>query len=558
MPISSIHDTTTSSSSCCANIPYETLGNIFSYLDLVQRNRIRFVCQAWSHSFADCGYFIFIADSNKAAAAATREVLDNGHFLLVHGTCTGSTSSTWCSKENQLKHIVSSSQSKPDNDNSLSSRVVLKHRTKGHLPEPTVFLNGSSTPLVYHCSNNKHSSGSNGSNGSSGSGMCFNNINNINNINGKSQSSQIHNSIQYEKCCQAFNIGKENKKKYALDNKLAMVIQFQYLINLDLSNTKWGYGYHLPHPQYDSSFVKGKSKLQILDVSCLNQLQRLSVKGCSKLKILRTSSSSTLHALDASACISLVEIDMRKSRQIVYFTNKSHDTCNGDHNDDRNNQHRHRHRHHPYQGQLKQNGNLKALNLNGCRSLSHASFLTNGYSFNIQELDLTSVTRLSAPIIEKALRNAIHLESLSLRYVATDKIIAALGLAMEFYNSKDDNDQEEDLQEVICRSGVDNNDDIAVKERRLPPLKLIDLAFSFVSDISIEKLVNTCIRLERCNLRGCKNISTECYNQTPIYLKQRQDSGGSKSLFSFDNGSSHTGTNNGSKRRKGDNVFYFL
>ena len=45
---------------------YEIICNIFSYLDLVQRNhRIPFVCILWSHSFIDCGYFIFLQDSHR-------------------------------------------------------------------------------------------------------------------------------------------------------------------------------------------------------------------------------------------------------------------------------------------------------------------------------------------------------------------------------------------------------------------------------------------------------------------------------------------------------------
>jgi hypothetical protein len=50
------------------------------------------------------------------------------------------------------------------------------------------------------------------------------------------------------------------------------------------------------------------------------------------------------------------------------------------------------------------------------------------------------------------------------------------------------------------------------------------IVVSSVTDGPVESLVNRAMQLERCNLRGNKNISGECYNQGPIHLSRRNGS----------------------------------
>ena len=80
------------------------------------------------------------------------------------------------------------------------------------------------------------------------------------------------------------------------------------------------------------------------------------------------------------------------------------------------------------------------------------------------------------------------------------------------------------------------------------------IVVSSVTDGPVESLVNRAMQLERCNLRGNKNISGECYNQVPIHLSRRNGSTESMEDFSV----LKDGADDERKRRKGDNIFFFV
>ena len=123
-----------------------------------------------------------------------------------------------------------------------------------------------------------------------------------------------------------------------------------------------------------------------------------------------------------------------------------------------------------------------------------------------------------APALASALRVNVCLESLSLRYVATDAMLLAL----------------------------------SESESARGSLRLLDVAFSSkVTDTAVDVLVRSAPDLERLNLRGCSNISVECYNKVPV------------SLLNCKNG--RTGDNSACEQhdterraRKGDLIFCFV
>ena len=70
-------------------------------------------------------------------------------------------------------------------------------------------------------------------------------------------------------------------------------------------------------------------------------------------------------------------------------------------------------------------------------------------------------------------------------------------------------------------------------------------------DESVELLARSATKLERMNMRGCKKITTGCYNHIPIYLERRRHREEDGSLLEEDE------TLGSCSRKKGDNLFYF-
>ena len=171
---------------------------------------------------------------------------------------------------------------------------------------------------------------------------------------------------------------------------------------------------------------------------------------------------------------------------------------------------------------------LSALNLNGCRSLlSHgregAIFgpATHRFTRNLRTADLSSTSKLTESSTANMLRSATKLTSLSLRYVATDAIISALAETTTAVSS----------------------------------LGLVDVAFSSkLTDTPVRMLASKAARLQRLNLRGCRSISTACYNEVPIALEKRRlkRERGEIPMAHILEQSSRS-----SMRAKGDNIFFF-
>ena len=88
---------------------------------------------------------------------------------------------------------------------------------------------------------------------------------------------------------------------------------------------------------------------------------------------------------------------------------------------------------------------------------------------------------------------------------------------------------------------------------------LVDCAFSAeLSDAAVESLVQTAIRMQRMNLRGCSAVSTSCYNQTPITLLKRSGQEAAAGAAGASVGAPAASPSEAScKLRKGDNVFFF-
>mmetsp|Transcript_1266 Transcript_1266/g.2326 ORF Transcript_1266/g.2326 Transcript_1266/m.2326 type:complete len:426 (-) Transcript_1266:266-1543(-) len=218
--------------------------------------------------------------------------------------------------------------------------------------------------------------------------------------------------------------------------------------------------------------------LEVLNISELCHLQRLSVRGCSFLRQLFL--PPNLVAFDASGCTYLRRLYMPRGVG-----------CHG----------------------------LEALNLNGCRSLEVQEgneLFGPGTELalrNANEVDLSAVSTRAALAIARALGVTTCLETVSLRYVATDHMLMALS------------------QSTSARES----------------LRFIDVAFSSeVTDTALGALVQSASKLERFNLRGCKKVSVECYNKLPVLLKNRM-SGTVDGQSSSDR-----------KARKGDNIFFFI
>jgi len=243
----------------------------------------------------------------------------------------------------------------------------------------------------------------------------------------------------------------------------------------------------VPHPgplfdRIDEKPRKLKKALEWLNLTGLQHLQRLSVRGCSSL--WKMFLPPGLVALDASGCTSLRLISVPEG--------------------------------------VKDDG-LIALNLSGCRSLEPRGEemfgpWTEQAMKSVKEVDLSAVNRSLAPALASALRVTTCLETLSLRYVATDDILLALS-------------ESESARET---------------------LRLLDVAFSTeLTDVAVEALVQSAPNLERFNLRGCRGISIECYNKIPVLLMNRQSG-----YTSHDRESEPSTADR--KARKGDNIFSFV
>ena len=234
-----------------------------------------------------------------------------------------------------------------------------------------------------------------------------------------------------------------------------------------------------------------RSSLEHLDVSALHHLEQLSVRGCGNLVSLNLPPS--LKTLDAGGCSKLGRIDFPRGSK----------SC------------------------------LTALDIGGCRSLRENKSGICNRSFpgllgpntgaalsNIVNLDMSHVCKGDAldQVFCDALRRTLRLEAFSLRYGATDDVLIALAESESALSGK---------------------------------LRLVDTAFSInISDNSVETLAKNSPSLERLNLRGCKKVSSSCYNHIPVYLERRRRRVEDGKMLEADESFR-------SCLRKGDNLFYF-
>ena len=228
-----------------------------------------------------------------------------------------------------------------------------------------------------------------------------------------------------------------------------------------------------------------KRILLMADLSGIEHLRWLSLRGCSHLQELYV--PPNLEGLDVSGCCSL--------QKLVF--------------------------------PLGPKRKLKALNVRGCRSLEPQggtrlfASATPDVMRHIKELDMSSTKRLDTTVIADAIRMTTALESLSLRYVATNTIILAL----------------------------------AESEASKTTLRYLDVSFSEdLGDEACETLVNSAIHLERLNLRACRNVSTALYNSIPVWLQNRHND---CSSTPFTCNPSIAIASSQLTRRKGDVMFQF-
>jgi hypothetical protein len=230
---------------------------------------------------------------------------------------------------------------------------------------------------------------------------------------------------------------------------------------------KWGAdGVAVPGPLFDMLVGKKprpmRRVLRVADLSALRWLRSLSVKGCTHLDTLLLPPSLT--ALDAST----------SSLKAAAFV----------------------------AGGARALGGLEVLNLGNCREITARATTwtpTLGFEWGrhpllsalsaCREIDLSWCHSLPTAAVSEGLAAAACLVSASLRSVASDEVLIALGAS------------------GAARSGR---------------LSLVDCAFSKqLSDAGVAALTRQARGLVRLNLRGCSKVSTECYNQTPIVLLAR-------------------------------------
>ena len=262
-----------------------------------------------------------------------------------------------------------------------------------------------------------------------------------------------------------------------------------------------------------------KYLLKHVDLCTVSRLERLSVRGCPNL--LSILIPTNLEALDASSCSRLVTISMPL---FEYY-------CGNDEEEGIARNH------------------LKALNLNGSRKLRYLFTTETAPRIlkYLQEFDASSVQELASSYLPSILRQSVRLESLSLRYVATNNLL-------------------DELAKSTSACGLGNMEGTV---RESPSLQLLDVAFSrALEDSSVNHLVAAAPQLERLNLRGCTAISGSCYNRIPVLLterrhrqqhevgiKTRDESGAPSGQTELvDELSMDRSTR---QRRKGDNIFYF-
>ena len=362
-------------------------------------------------------------------------------------------------KASGLEHVECKGRKDDAREKRGSDRCQLK-RTRGHLPNPNV-LDGESKLLTFRTTRTCSASVDT-------PGTCMPTPTNKRRMEMvQTASSQITVAIRFEQITERSRMS--------------------YITSLDLESIRM----HYPIPSTSIRTTKCPSKshpvkksIQVLDLSSLCQLKKLSVRGCSSLRILRI--PSCLEGLDSSACSALKEITFSVENLGDYSSGQG--LC------------------------------VKAMNLNGCRSLTRIQFFEDAVR-NVTELDMTSVSSMPKALIAQVLKRAEVLKNVSLRYIATDDIITALAASKAAH--------------CLC---------------------LVDISFSSVTDGPVESLVNRAMQLERCNLRGNKNISGECYNQVPIHLSRRNGSTESMEDFSV----LKDGADDERKRRKGDNIFFFV
>eukprot|EP00985_Skeletonema_marinoi_P013727 scaffold6849_cov157-Skeletonema_marinoi.AAC.14 len=273
-------------------------------------------------------------------------------------------------------------------------------------------------------------------------------------------------------------------------------LQFPFIaIDLSSSSSKFQYGVSENHEQTickEKKIRSLRSSIIRLDVSCLRQLKVLSVAGCGNLKSLLLPPS--VQSVDAKGCSEVLRIGFPTG-------------CDG---------------------------SLLSFDLNGCRKLrrfkqnagtinneANCLFAANTVTVlrNITHLDMSQLPKEGTLDEEfcTGLRSTVSLEMFSLRYCASDAVIMALAES-----------------ESACGG----------------QLCLVDIAFSTkVTDVSMKLLVRNSPALERINMRGCKGISGECYNNIPIYLeRRRRGETVPEEALEVDESFS---------TRKGDNLFYF-
>jgi hypothetical protein len=280
------------------------------------------------------------------------------------------------------------------------------------------------------------------------------------------------------------------------------------------------------HPRrLEAELVRTKSRrlqnvLLRVDVSSLTKLERLSVRGCGNLQRLLL--PTCLQALDASSCARLVSIGMPSmwvppaaTALVVDVAGDGTGAGDGDGVSDgcreqSQQRQQQREQHSAIAGQPPPQ--LVALNLSGSRNLQTLFYTLPSLSHgaphllkHLKELNAsstlkvgsrskattTTTTTLATPsILGAILRHTVQLESLSLRYIATDEMLEHLAQSQS-----------------ATSSGT---------------LQWIDISFSpTVQDASVYGLVHAAPRLERLNLRGCTSVSGTCYNQVPIVLMER-------------------------------------
>lgn len=103
---------------------------------------------------------------------------------------------------------------------------------------------------------------------------------------------------------------------------------------------------------------------------------------------------------------------------------------------------------------------------------------------------MSSVSRVPPAVLANALRATRHLHVLSIRYVASDDVIRAIG-------------------ESDSRCSIE----------------MMDVSFGSVTDEAVEGLINRAQKLSRLNLRGCRSISANVHNCVHVEMERKRTQG---------------------------------